>query len=310
MQALKSIIRQLQTFVVSQKPLYWVLILFFCGAGTVLNYRYGLKAYLRSLEGAGSFAGYFVLYALFTGAGYLLFSLVNKDFSYWKKPGFCLLLFLSTVIFAFRSSFYGHGEMVEYISSAEQAYINRLVYGDLFRLSYLVVPVSVIWFVTDRRVQPLYGFSTQNHKWKVYIMLLLCMVPLIVFASTQSDFLDYYPRLKKLTSLHVPFYKLFVYELCYGLDYVSIELFFRGFMIMAFAKYVGINSVLPTACFYLSIHFGKPLGEAVSSFFGGTILGVISYHTRSIYGGVIIHVGIAWLMESGGLIGNWIRSDL
>lgn len=220
-----------------------------------------------------------------------------------------MLLLLSIVIFAFRSSFYGHGEFIASVSSAEQAYINRLVYGDLFRLSYLVIPVLVIWFVADRKKQPLYGFSAQNNKWKVYFMLLLCMVPLIVFVSTQSDFLEYYPRLKRLTSQHAPLYKLFIYELCYGLDYVSIELFFRGFMIMAFARYVGINSVLPTACFYLSIHFGKPLGEAISSFFGGTILGVISYHTRSIYGGVIIHVGIAWLMEAGGVIGNWIKSD-
>lgn len=309
MQALKAIIRQLQTFIASQKPLYWVLVLFFCGAGVVVNYNWGLKAFLKSLGGMEAFAGYFALYTLFTCAGYLLYSVINKDFSYWKKPGFCLLLFFSIVIFAFRSSFHGHSELIEHISSSEQAYLNRLVYGDLFRLSYLLGPVFVVWFVADRKAQPLYGFSAQNHKWKVYFMLLLCMVPLIAFASTQSDFLEYYPRLKKLSSLHAPVYKQLVYELCYGLDYVSIELFFRGFMIMAFAKYVGINSVLPTACFYLSIHFGKPLGEAVSSFFGGTILGVISYHTRSIYGGVIIHVGIAWLMEAGGLIGNWIRSN-
>lgn len=140
-------------------------------------------------------------------------------------------------------------------------------------------------------------------------MLLLCMIPLLVFASTQSDFLAYYPRLKKLTAESAPLYKLFVYELCYGLDFISIELFFRGFMIMAFTKYVGINSVLPTACFYLAIHFGKPVGEAVSSFFGGTILGVIAYHSRSIYGGVIIHLGIAWLMEAGGLIGNLLKTE-
>ncbi len=309
MQALKAIILQLKTFVLAQKVLYWALILFFCGAGTFVNYGWGLKAYLRSLQGPQAFACYFTLYALFTGVGYLLYSLINKDFSYWKKQGFPVLLFLSVTIFAFRSSFYGHAALIERISPAEQAYINRLVYGDLFRLSYLVIPVFIVWFVADRKVQPLYGVSAQNHKWKVYLMLLLCMVPLIAFVSTQSDFLEYYPRLKKLTSQHAPFYKLLVYELCYGLDYISIELFFRGFMIMAFAKYVGINSVLPTACFYLSIHFGKPLGEAVSSFFGGTILGVISYHTRSIYGGVIIHIGIAWLMEAGGLIGNWVKSN-
>jgi hypothetical protein len=35
------------------------------------------------------------------------------------------------------------------------------------------------------------------------------------------------------------------------------------------------------------------------------ILGVVVYHTRSIFGGLIVHLGIAWLMEIGGYIGNY-----
>jgi hypothetical protein len=58
------------------------------------------------------------------------------------------------------------------------------------------------------------------------------------------------------------------------------------------------------ATMYVFIHFGKPLGETISSFFGGIILGVIAYETKSIIGGIIIHVGIAWLMELGGFLGN------
>jgi hypothetical protein len=54
------------------------------------------------------------------------------------------------------------------------------------------------------------------------------------------------------------------------------------------------------AIFYCTIHFGKPLGECISSFFGGIILGVVSYHTRTIFGGFMVHVGIAWLMELAG----------
>jgi hypothetical protein len=48
---------------------------------------------------------------------------------------------------------------------------------------------------------------------------------------------------------------------------------------------------------YCTLHFGKPMGEAVSSVFGGYILGVVAYETRSIWGGVIVHIGIAWMME-------------
>jgi hypothetical protein len=62
------------------------------------------------------------------------------------------------------------------------------------------------------------------------------------------------------------------------------------------------------ATFYCSIHFGKPLFECISSYFGGLILGVIAYKTQSIMGGLAVHLGIAWLMEIGGYFGNlWMR---
>ncbi|MBL7736351.1 MAG: hypothetical protein JNL51_12895 [Chitinophagaceae bacterium] len=33
---------------------------------------------------------------------------------------------------------------------------------------------------------------------------------------------------------------------------------------------------------------------------GGILLGVIIYHTQSIWGGPVVHLGIAWLMEAAG----------
>ena len=87
------------------------------------------------------------------------------------------------------------------------------------------------------------------------------------------------------------------FEISYSLDFISIELFFRGFLIIGFMRFVGANAILPMAAFYCSIHFGKPLGECISSYFGGMVLGVIAYRTTSILGGLIVHLGIAWAME-------------
>ena len=42
------------------------------------------------------------------------------------------------------------------------------------------------------------------------------------------------------------------------------------------------------AAMYVSIHFGKPLGETISSFFGGYILGIITINSRNIIGGTIV----------------------
>ncbi len=92
-------------------------------------------------------------------------------------------------------------------------------------------------------------------------------------------------------------YKL-LYELSYGIDFLTIEVFFRGFLILAFARYAGKEAILPMAAFYCCIHFGKPLCECITSYFGGIDIrcGGVD-HTRSIWGGLIVHLGIAWLME-------------
>jgi CAAX prenyl protease-like protein len=156
-----------------------------------------------------------------------------------------------------------------------------------------------------------YGLTTRNFNGRPYFLILLCLIPLIALASTQHDFLYTYPKVKTVHILYgyttpVWPWKL-IYELSYGLDFVSIELFFRGFLIIGLARYGGHYAILPMAAFYCTIHFGKPLGECISSFFGGLALGVIAWRTRSIMGGLIIHLGLAWLMEAGGWLGGLLR---
>ncbi|MBO9572716.1 MAG: hypothetical protein J7497_11000, partial [Chitinophagaceae bacterium] len=85
--------------------------------------------------------------------------------------------------------------------------------------------------------------------------------------------------------------KTILFELCYGIDFFTIELFFRGFTILAFIKYAGKDAILPMAVFYCAIHFGKPVAECISSYFGGLI-----------WGGLVVHLGIAWMMEAIGII--------
>jgi membrane protease YdiL (CAAX protease family) len=67
--------------------------------------------------------------------------------------------------------------------------------------------------------------------------------------------------------------------------------------VIGMAGLLGRRSVLAMAVIYCLLHFGKPAGEAMSSVVGGYILGVIAYETKSIWGGVIVHAGIAWMME-------------
>jgi hypothetical protein len=92
------------------------------------------------------------------------------------------------------------------------------------------------------------------------------------------------------------------YELAYGFDFISTEYFFRGFLVIGLYRYLGPQVLLPMAASYAVLHFGKPMAEAISSLFGGYILGVIAIHHRSIWGGVVVHVGLAWMMEFAGFL--------
>jgi hypothetical protein len=48
---------------------------------------------------------------------------------------------------------------------------------------------------------------------------------------------------------------------------------------------------------YAFLHFWKPMPETLGSIAGGFLLGTFALYSRSVFGGMIVHVGIALLME-------------
>jgi hypothetical protein len=155
------------------------------------------------------------------------------------------------------------------------------------------------------------GLTMRGFDARPYFLLLALLLPLIALASTQSDFLAVYPKVKNLSFIdlhaHPSWPWKLLYEISYGLDFLGIELFFRGLLVVSLVRYAGESVILPMAAFYCTIHFGKPLGECISSFFGGLILGVLAARTRTILGGLIVHLGLAWLMELGGWLGHLLQ---
>lgn len=152
------------------------------------------------------------------------------------------------------------------------------------------------------------GFTSRNTHLGAYFLLLLAVLPLVALAATQHDFQLVYPRLHNLAFLdgvaHPAWPWKLLYEISYGLDFLGIELFFRGLLVIALLRFAGTDAILPMAAFYCTIHFGKPMGECISSFFGGLILGVLAARTRTIFGGLIVHLGLAWAMELAGWIAH------
>ena len=267
-----------------------------------INYHWGLN---RNIVKQPFFTEYILWYFIFLFAfttPYLLHFILSRKIILNKALLF--LIFLAPAIFAWKLS-----APIKFNFSSNvmmNAYWNMVAYYPI-KFAFIAFVLFIVWKGFDKD-KPFYGWSTANFYARPYLIMLVIMVPLIVFASTQPDFLALYPKLKNVQFLqgaNTGFHKV-LYELSYGSDFLSIELFFRGFLILAFAKWVGKDAILPMAMFYCTIHFGKPLGECISSFFGGLILGVVTFHSQTIWGGVIVHLGIAWLMEIGGYLGNYV----
>jgi hypothetical protein len=167
------------------------------------------------------------------------------------------------------------------------------------------LPLLIMKLVFDRKSgEGLYGLRFHKVDWKAYFVLLLLMVPVLFCATLLPAILHYYPTYKRVGgALFANYYQLnewvsvLIYETAYLSDFLNTELFYRGFLIIGLSKLLGKNVVLPMVAAYAAIHFGKPLGETISSVFGGYILGVIALYSRNIWGGVFLHGGIAFFME-------------
>jgi len=276
------------------------------GIWIYLNYWHALES--RFAAGGktkwSNFIGYYLLYFIPFAAAFLLQLLFYKNCTYYQSYWFWIILLLAPAFFSFRVNFDWHQSFIKNTWSGDAQIFWLQSLNWVIRVFVLLIPVFIIWWIKDRNNQPFYG-STALNDIKPYLIMLLIMIPLIALASTQKDFLQMYPKAKFVAQLALPAKKwhYVFYELCYGFDFVSIEFFFRGFLILSLLKICGPHCIIPVACFYCSIHFGKPLGEAISSFWGGLLLGIISYNTQSIWGGLIVHLGIAWLMEAGSWLG-------
>ncbi|MFI5129585.1 MAG: type II CAAX prenyl endopeptidase Rce1 family protein [Chitinophagales bacterium] len=271
-----------------------------------LNYQFGADTYISTQD---SFIfGFFsrgIIFLFAFGLPYLACSLFTGK-KYFTRPGFLLLLAAAPFIFSLKVAANPNFKLSA--NWTRSNFWNHIFYWPVLCVMTATI-LFIIWKIFDRD-QPFYGIRTKGINWKPYITMLLIMVPLVAAASTQPDFQAMYPKLKLVTDVStidkLSWWQKLLFELSYGSDFITIELFFRGFLILAFIKWAGKDAILPMACFYCTIHFGKPLGECISSYFGGIILGIIVYHTRSIFGGLMVHLGIAWLMELGGYIGNSI----
>lgn len=168
-------------------------------------------------------------------------------------------------------------------------------------LAYGVLPVAVAAVIGLRPRDLGWTFRGIGTHWKVYGVLFALAVPFVLVASTTSDFQAQYPLLEVLPGQSDVFEDLGRWWVVYALQFVAIEAFFRGFLVLGLAPRFGAMSVVIAVIPYMMIHFVKPPAEALASVVGGLVLGTLALRTRSIVGGIAVHLGVAALMDVAAL---------
>ena len=170
-----------------------------------------------------------------------------------------------------------------------------LVWCGLIVLFYLLIPAGIIQFVFKEQLFKYgLGWNQLHRHGKIYALLLSVMIPIILMASFQPHFKSYYPFFTYASQSLAGF---MLWELAYGLHFVAVEFFFRGFLVFGLSERLGPYAILFSAVPYCMVHFGKPAGEALGAIIAGLALGYLAWKNRSIWGGALLHWGVAITMD-------------
>lgn len=216
-------------------------------------------------------------------------------------PGLGRMLFVALFVVSLADWFPYHTDVASLVAPELRRYSYAVSWNLKSTLCWFT-PIFAYWLWFDRTTdRTCYGITVKGFDARPYALCMAILVPLAFWASFQPAFLVQYPTYKPGTAeayLGVSaWWTVLPYELVYGFDFSFVELYFRGFLVIGVARWLGRSAVLPMVAMYAVLHFGKPFPETIGSIVGGYILGVFAYNSRSIAGGILLHLGLAWTME-------------
>jgi len=309
---MKKILRYIIDYVRKDFRLgFYLTIAIVLAAGIYFNYAHGFKKiYLDAYFGKTEHFFRFLIYFSLIYFGVLLIqSIWQKDYSVFKNKSYLVKIIVGLIILAFDSS--SRHLFTWFITTFDVPWgLQRWVFylfTSLHQLINLGILIYLLKWVFDRSTDSAYGLTLKNFDVKPYFIMLAIMLPLIAWASFQADFLRSYPIYKdnfNIVSEHIePWKAAASFELSYAFRFVGVEMFFRGFLIIGMLRLIGEKALMPMVVLYSFWHFGKPMMETVGAAFGGYVLGIIALRTGSIFGGIIVHIGVAMMMD----LGAWLQ---
>ncbi|MDH5552217.1 MAG: CPBP family intramembrane metalloprotease [Nitrosomonas sp.] len=192
------------------------------------------------------------------------------------------------------------------LSQAYDAVMVTHVDAKLYRLIYWATVVSFFFFVVpcvfivfvlkEKLIDYGLGFNGAFKDYKLAILMLAIMLPLIIYFSGTQSFLATYPFYKfdADESLYPNF---FIWESFYFMQFVALEFFFRGFVLHGTKQRFGFYAIFVMMIPYCMIHFDKPIMETIAAIIAGIVLGIMSLRSKSIWMGVFVHCCVALTMD-------------
>jgi len=162
-------------------------------------------------------------------------------------------------------------------------------------IGYVLLPMLVIVLLPGEHLRD-YNISFRGffkHLW-IYVLLFLLVLPAVIQASTTGTFRHTYPFYRLANRSQ---FDLWAWEGLYAVQFMSLEFFFRGVLLQGLRRALGANAIFVMLVPYCMIHYGKPMAETFGAIGAGLILGTLAMRTKSIWGGVLIHVGVATTMD-------------
>lgn len=138
-----------------------------------------------------------------------------------------------------------------------------------------------------------------------YLAFGLLMTPVLLIVCAQPGFYEFYPIYKpKQVGDWLSF------EAIYALQFIAIEFFFRGPLLFLLYRSLKETAIFVMLVPYALIHIHKPFPEALGAIVAGAILGTLAIKSRSIWWGVLLHMYIAVLADTLGLLYSGRLADL
>ncbi len=205
-------------------------------------------------------------------------------FEYWGVAG------------AFEGSWL-HRRLADWLGEGYSQYHDLLPYqywGVASLVFRVLVPLVIILALRESPRNWGYRVTGQWRHIRPYVVFYVVMVPILFWVSAFPSFQAKYPFYDGAVAGGWHFWG---FELFYGLQFLGVEAFFRGFLLFGLYPRFGYYAIPVMVVPYVMIHFGKPVPETFAAIVAGSLLGYLALRSRSFLWGAALHWSVAITMD-------------